>query len=80
MTEHNEPSDRVSANNWYNAETCLRALDELKFSFAALAATCCTPGSHERELARLATDGFRHRVDYLHDSLRRALAETEKPT
>jgi hypothetical protein len=73
MTEYNDKADRIEANNWFGAKEALAALDALKFSFSALASQCGTPGSNERQLADLATQGFRHRVDYLHDSLRRLL-------
>ena len=71
MTEYNENEDRVSANNWLATTDALAELDALKFSFAALVKMVGEKGSYERMIAELASDGFRHRVDYLHDSFRR---------
>ncbi len=78
MTEYNEKEDRVEANNWHTGTEMLAALDALKFAFAALASTCGSPGSYEGQMAALACDGFRRRVDYLHDSLRRIVKKDAK--
>ena len=71
MTEYNEKEDRVSATSWLGPTDALAQLDALQFSFAALAKRVGEQGSYERRIAELASDGFRHRVDYLHDSFRR---------
>ena len=73
MTEYNEKADRVSANNWFCSKGALAELDALQFAYAAMALQCGEKGSCQRETATNAAIGFRHRVDYLHDSLRRLL-------
>lgn len=73
MTEYNEKEDRVSANNWFNGKEALAELEHLKFSVSALVAMVTKSGTHEREIADLASRGFDRRADYLHDSLRRLL-------
>jgi hypothetical protein len=69
------PTDRVRANNWLQRGQVIRAVEELKWSFAALLPIVGTPGSNEREIFELAVKGFRHKVDYIADSLDRLLEE-----
>ena len=79
VTEYNDEKDRVAANNWLCARAALAELDQLSFAYSALAEQCGAPGSFERENAKNANRGFRCRVDYLHDSLRRVL-DKQLPT
>lgn len=73
MNELKDPKDRVSATTWFNAGQAIHELDRLKFAIASLAEQA-KPGSFEREMADNAVLGIRCRIDYLHDSLRRLLA------
>jgi len=75
MTEHNDKDDRVEANNWYDAKDALAALDRLKFAYGSLVEMTTKPGSCERENAFNAELGIKHRINYLHDSLRRLLKD-----
>lgn len=60
---------RTNATNFFTFEESLRELDSLKFAVVSLVQHYPN-GSYERELALNATIGIKHRLDYLHDSLR----------
>lgn len=77
MTEYNEKEDRVSANNWWHSAELLHELDALSFAFASLR-PLLAKGSCEAEIFENASKGFRYRVDYLHDSMRRVLREAKR--
>jgi hypothetical protein len=72
MTEFNVMKDRISATNWLSAQSALQELDDLKFAVTAMSERF-TKGASEAEMARNASIGIKHRIDYLHDSLRRLL-------
>lgn len=75
MTEYNDPKDRVEANNWFGPSGALAELDALKFAFSAIVDLVAKPGTNERETGQNACVGVRHRINYLHDSLRRLLSK-----
>jgi hypothetical protein len=58
-------------NNWFDEQQIMKELFDLKFAIHALADTSGTPGSMQREIARNASIGLGHRIDYLHDSITR---------
>jgi hypothetical protein len=78
FSEWNTKSDRVPANNWLSGQSLLRYLDDLGMAVSALAAHGHKPGSHEQEMAENARRGIQHRIDYLHDSLRRLLEKSKE--
>ena len=43
----------------------IEALKELKWSVSALVDTICEPGSAKKEVARLAADGVRLRINWI---------------
>lgn len=64
--------DRIQATAHLTARQCLDALDKLKFACASLIQPI-GEGSYARENAENAVKGIDHRIDFLHDSLRRLL-------
>jgi hypothetical protein len=74
MTEYNTKEDRVSATNWHQWDSALRELDALSFAVSAIVSQFPS-GSNELENGHNAWLGIRHRIDHLHDSLRRLRKE-----
>jgi hypothetical protein len=63
----------ITPNNWYGREAALVELRALSWAVSSLIDVMTKPGSSEREIAKNAQLGIRHRVEYLHDSFEKLL-------
>lgn len=66
---------RTQAEQFLDRDQALAELDRLKFAVSSLVQLLTTPGSHPREVGENVTKGVKARIDYLHDSFMRLLAQ-----
>lgn len=66
--------NKTTATQFFDREQALRELDSLTFAYQSLE-LFFPKGSCEMEIFNNASNGFRKRIDYLHDSFRRLLQE-----